>query len=390
MPTTEARVPVRLGPRSYDVTIAPGALGRLGASVNASRTPACSPVALVFDDRLPGSLVSTCERSLAAAGFRPLAHPLKATESNKTLARAGELLGWLAIHRLERPHPIIALGGGIVGDLAGFAAATYRRGVPVIQCPTTLLAMVDASVGGKTAVNLSDPEGRGELLKNMVGAFHQPRAVVIDTDALDSLPDRHFRSGLAECIKHGMLGADFGDPQLLDWTADTLDRIATRKPDSLVALIGRNLSIKASVVQRDEREELDLGGRALLNLGHTFAHAIETIPTLSPDGGPGLAPLQHGEAVALGLIAAATTSEAAGRCPTGLAARIGALIAAAELPVRLQGLPSTQRLLERMAHDKKVLSGKLRLILPVDWGRAAVFDDVPPAAIAAGWDAIRG
>ncbi|MEX2218779.1 MAG: 3-dehydroquinate synthase family protein [Phycisphaerales bacterium] len=386
-PAPQARVPVHLGARCYDVQIGPGLLAGLGDRVRAATgAPAGARVMLACDRGLPGPTVAAAGASLRAAGFDAATHPLTAAETDKTLAQAGTLLAAMAARRHERGDPLVALGGGLVGDLAGFAAAVYRRGVPLIQCPTTLLAMVDASVGGKTAVNL--PVGVDDLHKNALGAFHQPRAVLIDTDTLGSLPDRFFRAGLAECVKHGMISADWDDPGLLGWMAAHADAILTRDPAALTALIARNVRIKAAVVEQDEREEHDSGGRALLNLGHTFAHAIETLPGLSPDGNPAHAPLQHGEAVALGLVAATTTAEAAGLAARGLAPATSALLASLGLPTTVTGMPPDEALLERMAHDKKVRGGKLRLILPSGPGRAAVITDPPRPAVIAGLRAV--
>jgi 3-dehydroquinate synthase len=247
--------------------------------------------------------------------------------------------------------------------------------------------MVDASVGGKTGVNLA--AGGGDLHKNMVGAFHQPRAVIADVDVLRSLPERFFRAGLAECVKHAMIGADWGDPGLVDWTASARARIAAHDTGTLIELVSRNVRIKATVVGRDEREEDQSGGRALLNLGHTFAHAIEPLPGLSPDGNPAHAPLQHGEAVALGLVAAARGAVALGKCPADLADRTVALLNDFGLPTRVRGLPPADQVLARMHHDKKVLGGRLRLILPTAPGRAAVIADPPQAAVITAIDAIR-
>jgi 3-dehydroquinate synthetase len=261
--------------------------------------------------------------------------------------------------------------------------------------------MVDASVGGKTGVNLaipsrqpSNPSASPTLLKNMVGAFWQPRAVLADIDTLASLPPRIFRAGLAECIKHAMLSAGLpaphADPDLLDWTESAFPRILAQDAAALTELISRNVRTKAAIVARDEREEDDSGGRALLNLGHTFAHAIETISHLSPDTNPAHAPLQHGEAVALGLIAAASTAAAAQLAPADLPARITRLIAAAGLPTRVGNLPPPDEIVARMAHDKKTLAGRLRLILPTAPGHAAVFTDPALQAIQSGIRAITG
>ena len=221
-----------------------------------------------------------------------LEHALPPGEEHKNLDTAAKLYGLLTDARLERQSPVIALGGGVVGDTVGFAAATYLRGLPFAQCPTTLLAMVDASVGGKVGVNL--PAG-----KNLVGSFYQPRLVVIDTDTLTTLPPRELRCGLAECVKH----AAIRDAQRFDWLEQNLDRVMKLDPATLVELVHWNVQIKASVVMADEKET---GERAHLNFGHTFAHAIETLS--------GYGHYHHGEAVSLGMVAAANLAAATGRC----------------------------------------------------------------------------
>jgi 3-dehydroquinate synthase len=245
--------------------------------------------------------------------------------------------------------------------------------------------MVDASVGGKTGVNLR----AGDMLhKNFVGAFHQPRLVVASVDTLASLDDRQFRAGLAECIKHTMVGGDI-DPELGRWTADHLDRVLARDEGALIELIARNVAVKAAIVAGDERETAETGGRALLNLGHTFAHAIETIDTLSPDGVASHAPLLHGEAVALGLVAASATASAMGRVDPGFVVAAEALIGRAGLPTRVAGLPPTDTLLARMAHDKKAIGGVQRLVLPAAPGRAGTVRTPPRDAVSRGIERIR-
>lgn len=342
---------------------------------------------LVADGNLPTPRVDQAQSALRDAGWRVSTFTFVPTEARKSLATLAEVLAAMETAHHERGDPLIALGGGIVGDLAGFAAASYRRGVPVIQCPTTLLAMVDASVGGKTAVNLTVREG--VTLKNAAGAFHQPALVVADLAMLDSLPPRELRCGLAECLKHGLIAADWGDPGLLDWTAPRLGALRSLEPAALTELVRRNVAIKARVVADDVYERSPSGGRALLNLGHTFAHAIEPLPHLSPDGSPANAPLQHGEAVGLGLIAAAAAAVAAGRAATALIDDTRRLVAGAGLPTAVAGLPDDNTLTALMSHDKKAAKGVIRLILPLGGGRAAVLPDAQPRVIAAGWDAIR-
>lgn len=387
---SDARIRVELGARGYDVVVGPGLLGRLGGLVlHSGAGRRAGRVLLVSDDGLPRTAVGIAMQSLAEAGLDALHLRLRATESDKSLASAHRILLELARAHMDRSEPIIALGGGIIGDLAGFAAAIYRRGIPVIQCPTTLLSMVDASVGGKTGVNLAVGEGPGALKKNMVGAFHQPRAVAADVAILGSLSDRHYRAGLAECIKHGMIGAMWGDPALLDWTIRCTPAILARDVTVLTQLVARNVALKAAVVGRDEREEESRGGRALLNLGHTYAHAIETLPALSPDGDLNKAPLQHGEAVSLGLVAACHAAQAAGLTPPALADHIAGVLRSCGLPTCVRGLPPSDDVLALMAHDKKAIAGRLRLILPTGPGMATVVEGPDRAVVVAGIDAIR-
>jgi len=339
---------------------------------------------VAFDNGLPERVVERALDSLEVAGFDVTRYGYAPSEERKSLAEYERLLGAIAGSRHERNDPVIALGGGILGDLAGFAAATYRRGVPIVQCPTTLLSMVDASVGGKTGVNLA---AAGGLKKNLVGAFHQPRLVLADIEALSSLPDRAFRAGLAECVKHGMIAGDWADPGLLDWTAASLGAILNRDASALVTLVYRNVTLKAAVVGRDEREEAvwDLG-RAVLNLGHTFAHAIETLPGVVPVGqNP---PIQHGEAVALGLLAASRCAAHMGLCGPEVERQTRDILDRAALPT-VAGLPPVRDIAAAMAHDKKSTGGHLRVVLPTGPGRVRVVADPPEAAIASGLGAIR-
>lgn len=383
-------VHVRTASRAYDVVIGSGTLARLGEGARRALPRPPARALIVADDGLPQALIDTVAASLASAGLTSSIARVAAHESAKSLAAAESVLATAARTRHERTEPLVALGGGITGDLAGFAAATYRRGVPWINAPTSLLAMVDASVGGKTGVNLDlgGPSGP-DLKKNMVGAFHQPHLVVADVDTLRSLPDRELRCGLAECVKHGLLSPGFGDAALLDWTEGNVARFLARDADSLIELVARNVTVKAAVVGGDEREEADDGGRALLNLGHTFGHAIETLPALTPDGNPAHAPLKHGEAVALGLIAACRTAAALNLCPPSIGDRVRSLLAGAGLPTTVAGLPDQRTLLALMAHDKKSRGGRMRLILPCGSGGARVVEDAPPSAVEVGLDAIR-
>lgn len=255
---------------------------------------------------------------------------------------------------------IIALGGGVIGDMAGFAAATWQRGIRHIQIPTTLLAQVDSSVGGKTGVN--HPRG-----KNMIGAFHQPQVVIADTDTLATLDERQLRAGLAEVIKYGLIR----DPDLFTWLEHNLDAVLHREADALSHIIERSCRNKAAVVAADERES---GDRALLNLGHTFGHAIETAT--------GYASWLHGEAVAAGLCMAARMSQRIGWLSTAERSRVETLVARAELPTHPPAVPAHD-MLELMRADKKVQAGRIRLILLAALGSARIVDDYPDAALHA-------
>ncbi|MDX9912122.1 MAG: 3-dehydroquinate synthase family protein [Phycisphaerales bacterium] len=408
--TRPHRVRVDLHPepadRGYDVAIERGVLARAGDEVRAALGAAPRSALLVRDTGVPDALAEACRGSLERAGLRVVTFEFTPSEKDKDARTFAAMLARALDARLERRDFVVALGGGITGDLAGFVAASYRRGVAVVQCPTTLLSMVDASVGGKTGINLAS--GSGELIKNMAGAFHQPARVLIDPDALKSLPDREFRAGLAECVKHALIAGGLDDAGLLEWTERVL---STRGPsanthsnscfadaydDAIEELIARSVALKARVVAADERETApaSVGGRALLNLGHTFGHAIETLPGLSPDDDPAHAPLLHGEAVALGTAAAFHAAEAAGLIDRALVARACAMLDRAGLPTRVRGLPPSDEVLARMMHDKKVIGGELRLVLPVGAGVCRVIESGSFAgdligAARIGIDAIR-
>lgn len=384
-----ATVHVRTPSRKYDVIISAGALAHLGEHLTRSLAGKPPAKAMIFADAgLPAPLVQAAASSLRTAGVDCPIVPISPSEEHKSLQTITTMLEALTAHALERSHPVIAIGGGITGDLVGFAAASYRRGVPWINCPTTLLSMVDASVGGKTGANVRTSTG---LKKNMAGAFWQPHLVLADVETLASLPDRHFRSGLAECIKHAMLAGAFDDPTLLNWTRTNLQPILARDPAILSELIARNVRVKATVVGDDEREEHpdERGGRALLNLGHTFAHAIEPLPRLSPTASPADAPLQHGEAVALGLVAAATLSVRLNLAPASLADDTRQVLASAGLPTRVAGLPSFDEFTRLMRDDKKSAGGSMRFIVPLAGGTCRVIRDPNPEALAGAIDAIR-
>ncbi len=353
---------VDLGSRSYPIHVGPGLLARpeLVEPHLAGRQ-----VAIVTNATV-GALYLERVRS-GLARYEPLTITLPDGEQYKTLEVLTRIFDALLEARCDRHTTILALGGGVVGDMAGFAAAVYQRGVPFIQMPTTLLAMVDSSVGGKTGVN--HPLG-----KNMIGAFHQPRAVIIDTDTLSTLPERELSAGLAEVIKYGLIR----DVDFFNWLEAHLDALLARAPDVLTEAILRSCRNKAEVVAADERES---GLRAILNFGHTFGHAIEA--------GVGYGQWLHGEAVAAGMVAAAELSRRLGWLSSEDVTRITALIARARLPVRPPAGLSAQRMRELMSVDKKVRAGKLRLVLLKRLGEAVVTDDFSPEALDETFAALR-
>lgn len=407
LPTGSRRVRVELAERSYDVLIGPGLLDQIGALSRASLRRPSTRAFIAADEHLPISTVDHAAASLYASGLTVTATRVKAHEQHKTLAAMEKLLVQIAATRHERWDPIIALGGGIVGDVTGFAAAVYRRGVPVIQCPTTLLSMVDASVGGKTGVNLEIAPHHphhtpaqaalhhhaGSLKKNLLGAFHQPHLVIADVAALASLPQRVFRAGLAECVKHGLIAAHAGDPGLFAWTAANSSKILARDLAVLTELVARNVAVKAAIVAGDEREEAsDATGnapRALLNLGHTFGHAIETIHHLSPNDSAADAPLNHGEAISLGIVAACAAASHLKLASPALSAEVAALLKAFGLPTSVRQLPTTQELHALMLHDKKTSGGRITLVLPTGNASATLVADPANEAIVAGWKSLE-
>ncbi len=370
--------------RSYEIVIGPGVIGGLGGRA-AGLVPGRRSL-LVVDDNLPPSLVEHAESSLGSAGFSVARVSVHASEQDKSLRSVERVLRAADESGLGRADLFVALGGGIVGDIAGFAAASYMRGVSVIQCPTTLLAMVDASVGGKTGVNLASADVVG-MRKNLVGAFWQPRLVLADLRSLDSLAAREFHAGLAECVKHTLLCGGI-DSKLGDWTTERLRGVVEKDDVFLGELVERNVGIKTAFVAGDERETAG-SERVLLNLGHTFAHAMEPLPGLSPTSDPALAPLLHGEAVALGLVAAADASVGLGLLTD---AERGALVETLDrmsLPTTVAGLTPNEQLIDAMRHDKKSEGGGLRLVLPCTGGTCRVVRDPDLRVVEDAWDSIR-
>ncbi|MCK2096903.1 3-dehydroquinate synthase [Thauera aromatica] len=352
---------VALGDRAYPIHIGRGLLGRAELVLARLKTPR---VAIVTNDTVGPLYLGGLRAALEQAGVNVSVVSLPDGEAYKTWETLNRIFDMLLTERCERSTTLVALGGGVVGDMGGFAAACYQRGMPFIQIPTTLLAQVDSSVGGKTAIN--HPLG-----KNMIGAFYQPRLVLADIDTLATLPDRELAAGLAEVIKYGLIR----DSDFLAWLEASLERLLARDPEALMYAIERSCRNKAEVVAADETEQ---GERALLNLGHTFGHAIET--------GLGYGEWLHGEAVAAGTMMAAELSRRLGWLAAGDVDRIEALFVRAKLPVWGPKLGAA-RYLALMAHDKKVEAGRLRLVLLHALGRARVHGEAALSEIAAAIEA---
>lgn len=348
---------VALGDRSYPILIGRGLLDRGDLIAERLRT---RKVAIVTNDVVGPLYLERLKAALSRAGVTSTEIVLPDGEQFKTLETLNSVFDGLLSSHCDRSTSIVALGGGVIGDMAGFAAATYQRGVDFIQIPTTLLAQVDSSVGGKTAVN--HPLG-----KNMIGAFHQPKLVLADTDTLSTLPDRELKAGLAEVVKYGLIR----DAEFFVWLEERMNGLLARDSELLSEAIARSCDNKARIVAEDETER---GVRALLNLGHTFGHAIEA--------GMGYGAWLHGEAVGAGMVMAARLSERLGHLNSDECARAIALIEHAGLPVTGAKL-GAERYLELMAHDKKVEAGRLRLILMRAIGDAEIFSDVPVDDIVA-------
>lgn len=335
-------VRVELGERSYDISIERGLLNKVGPMMKALGLKGMA--AVVTNPTVAALYGDTVVKSLEAAGFKTVVITVPDGEEYKSLEEAGRIFDALIADRFERSSPIVALGGGVIGDMAGFVAATYLRGVPFIQVPTTLLSQVDSSVGGKTAVN--HPRG-----KNLIGAFYQPRAVFIDPDVLKTLDVREVRAGLAEVIKYGVIW-DSAFFEFLEKNAGKL----LEPGEEIIEAIEKSCAIKAEVVGKDEREE---GLRAVLNFGHTFGHAIEALS--------GYGTFRHGEAVAIGMVMAAGLSARLGEC-LECGRRITALLEKLGMPIAPPPI-SADSLIEAMRLDKKVSSGRIRFILASGMGK---------------------
>ena len=357
------RVTVELGPRSYEVRIGPGLIDRAGAEL--APLLRRKRVAVITDETVAATHLARLEASLAAEGIAMAALALPPGEKTKGWQQFSRAVEWLLEQKTERHDLVIAFGGGVVGDLAGFAAAVLRRGVRFAQIPTTLLAQVDSSVGGKTGINTAQG-------KNLVGAFHQPTLVLADIDVLATLPRRDFLAGYGEVVKYGLLG----DAGFFDWLEANGPAMASGDAFARQHAVTTSVRMKAGIVSRDETEQ---GERALLNLGHTFCHALEQA-TLYSDR------LLHGEGVAIGCALAFEVSQRLGLCSQEAPSRVRAHLKAMGMKTDLADipgdLPGAEALMALMGQDKKVIDGRLRFILAHGIGAAFVAEDVPPAVVA--------
>lgn len=347
-------VSVGLSRAPYKVLIGAGAVSSCGELISHVLKP--SRCVVVTDSNVGPLYAEAVEISLAHAGFQPVRVTVPAGESSKSLTQLGVICDAMIEAGLDRSSLLVALGGGVVGDLAGFAAAVYYRGIPYIQMPTTIVSQVDSSVGGKTGVNAAGG-------KNLIGSFHQPRLVIADTDTLRSLPEREFNEGFAEVIKH----AAIRDPSMLDAL------------DDLPALIARNVAIKAAIVAEDEFETKGL--RALLNFGHTIGHGIEAAA--------GYGKFLHGEAISLGLLAACRLSVEKSGLPEEDAARISSALGIYKLPLRLDATIETDAIFSALKKDKKFAAGGIRFVLLRKLGDAFVSDAVTEADIRGAIEGLR-
>ena len=357
-------VPVDLGTRSYEVRIGAGLLSRAGAEI--APLLRRKRVAIVTDETVAALHLPALVAALAAEGITSTALALPAGEGTKGWDNLARCTEWLLEEKVERRDIVVALGGGVIGDLAGFSAAILRRGVRFVQLPTTLLAQVDSSVGGKTGINT--PQG-----KNLVGAFHQPSLVLADISVLNTLPDRDFLSGYGEVVKYGLLG----DAGFFDWLEGQGPALRAGDAAARLQAVTRSVQMKAGIVSRDETEE---GERALLNLGHTFCHALEKATGYSNR-------LLHGEGVAIGCALAFDLSARLGLCAQETPGRVRAHLTAMGMKVDIADisgeLPGADALIALMGQDKKVVDGRLRFILARGIGQAFVADDVPEDVVRA-------
>jgi len=344
------KVRVRLGRNSYDILIGSGLLAQTGQLLN--EIGFSDKLVVITDPTVKRLHGGTLQQSLTDSGFKVTILEVPEGEEQKSLETAGRLYHELTAVYAERTTPIIALGGGVIGDLAGFVAATYMRGVPLIQLPTTLLAQGDSSIGGKVAVNHGN-------LKNKIGAFYHPRLTISDISALKTLSPRELYDGLAEIIKHGAIL----DGEFFSYLEENLEKVKSLDNRVVERVVSRSAEIKAGVVAKDE---LDLGLRNILNYGHTVGHAIESVSELK---------IWHGEAVAIGMIAEARISNKLGIFESSELTRLKELIERAGLPTEMPTLES-EKLIQAMEHDKKIVGGKVRFVLPRAIGEVFITDDV--------------
>jgi len=349
------KVRVRLGRSGYTIHIGAGLLSETGRLLR--ETGLDGKAIIITDPAVRDFYGTSLKQSLTAQGFKTTLLEVPEGEQHKSLETAGRLYGELAAAGAERNTPVIALGGGVIGDLAGFVAATYMRGVPFVQAPTTLLAQVDSSVGGKVAVD------HGKL-KNMVGAFYQPRLVVSDVGSLTTLPAEQLANGLSEVIKHAIIR----DPEFFTYFEENIDRIKALDEKALEHIVARSVEIKAQVVEKDEK---DLGLRNILNFGHTIGHAVESVLDFG---------IAHGQAVAIGMMAACRISADMGVLEKTEIPRIRKLLRRAGLRTKLPGV-DVARVLEAMKHDKKVADGKVKLVLIRTLGDVFLSADVDTAIV---------
>jgi len=357
------KIRVKLGSNSYDIHIGSGILAQAGHWLKESGFS--GRLVVITNPIVKGLHGDALEQHLAEEGFKVTILQVPDGEEHKSLETAGKLYHELTSAYVERTTPVLALGGGVIGDLAGFVAATYARGVPLIQIPTTLLAQVDSSIGGKVAVD------HGQL-KNKIGAFYQPKLVIADIETLKTIPDRELANGLAEVIKSAVIG----DKELFSFIETNLDEIKSLEFAALEEIVYRSAKIKAGIVEKDER---DLGLRNILNYGHTIGHAIESASEFK---------VGHGEAVAIGMLAAAKISNTLGILDQNELIRLKDVIRSAGLPIKMPEL-DLEKILSAIKQDKKILQGEIRFVLPQSIGKVFITDKVSPALIEqvlVGWN----
>lgn len=344
------KIRVRLGINSYNIYIGSGLLKQTGRQLKENGF--AGKLVIITNPVVKRLYGNALKQSLASEGFKVAVLPVPDGEEQKSLEVAGKLFEELTDFYAERTTPVLALGGGVIGDLTGFVAATYLRGVPLIQIPTTLLAQVDSSIGGKVAVN------HGKL-KNKIGAFHQPGLVISDISTLKTLPTKEFSGGLAEVIKYAVIG----DNEFFAYLETNLDRIKSLDESLLEEIVYRSARIKAEIVEKDEK---DLGLRNILNYGHTVGHAIESVSDFK---------VEHGKAIALGMLAAGRISNKLGLLDKAELTRLKSLIQRADLTTELPKL-EVEEIIQAIEHDKKILRGKIRFVLPKALGNVFITDEV--------------